>query len=277
MHPRDMLHSVGGKMPSHAVILLISACLLWSLPTAAQNEGKPGVQSSQPRIVPPSQNYQFPNGKKFVYTVEWHVLTAGTATLRLDSDGAEEKLTATANSAGTVNLIFPVRSWFEGRIDPKTFCSTRIFKHSEEGKRKKETQIKMDTSRGKSVLDEKNLKTGETRQEEEDAPLCAADILSGFFYLASLPLSPGSSETLPVVDGGKTTIVQAKVEAREEIKVQAGDFHTIRVSLEPVSGKFQGKGEIWVWYSDDAARTPIQMRAKLAWGTVMFKLQRIEK
>jgi hypothetical protein len=80
-----------------------------------------------------------------------------------------------------------------------------------------------------------------------------------------------------VVDGGKATVVRARVEAREEIKVPAGDFHAIRVLLDPVTGKFQGKGQIWAWFSDDAARTPIQMKAKLPWGTVMFRLLRIEK
>jgi hypothetical protein len=176
-----------------------------------------------------------------------------------------------------VNFIFPVRSWFMARIEPKTFCTTQIFKHSEEGKRKKETQIQIDAVRGKSILDEKNLKNGETRHEEEDAPACATDILGGFFYIGSRPLLHATDETLPVVDGGKLTVVRARVEDREEIKIPAGDFHAVRVLLDPISGKFEGKGQIWVWFSDDDAHTPLQMRAKLQWGTVMFRLLRIEK
>jgi uncharacterized protein DUF3108 len=261
-----------------ALAALTGVCLIYSPGLAAQTPDSAIIQSApQPRIVAPSASYQFPNGRKFVYAVEWHVLTAGTATIQFDPDGAEEKLTATAATSGAVNFIFPVHSWFDAHIDPKTFCSTRIFKHSEEGKRKKETQIQIDPARGKSILDEKNLKTGESRHEEEDAPACSTDILGGFFYLASLPLLPESDETLPVVDGGKPSVVRARVEAREEIKVPAGDFRAIRVMLDPLSGKFQGKGQIWVWFSDDAAHSPVQMKAKLPWGIVMFRLQRIEK
>jgi len=230
-----------------------------------------------PRIVGPSPSYQFPNSEKFVYAVEWHALSAGTATMQFDVDGSEEKLSATAATSGAVNFIFPVHSWFNARIDPKTFCSTQVFKHSEEGKRKKETQIQVDAVRGKSVLDEKNLKNGEARHQEDDAPACATDILGGFFYVASRPLLPATDETLPVVDGGTPTVVRARVEDREEIKIPAGDFHAVRVLLDPISGKFQGKGQIWVWFSDDAAHTPLQMRAKLQWGTVMFRLLRIER
>lgn len=231
----------------------------------------------QARIVPPSPPFQFPNGKKFVYVVEWRMFTAGAATMQFDPDGNGEKLTGTSHTSGAVNFIFPVHSWFDARIDPGTFCSTKVFKHSEEGKRKKEVQISFDPARGKSIADEKNLKNGESHRQEDDAPACATDILSGFFYLASRPLTPACEEIFPVVDGGKPTIVRARAEAREEIKVPAGDFQAIRVLLDPLIGKFEGKGQIWVWYTDDAAHTPIQMKAKLTWGTVMFKLERIEK
>jgi hypothetical protein len=258
-----------------AAFIVVCACSPLDAP--AQIPGAPIVQAEpQGRIVPPAANYQFPNGQKFIYAVEWHMFNAGTATMRFDRDGAEEKLSATATTAGTVNFIYPVHSWFNARIESKTFCSTYVFKH-EEGKRKREIQIRADPARGKSVFDEKNLKTGEARHQEDDAPACATDILSGFFYIGSRPLSPGSEENLPVVDGGKPTVVRARVEGREEIQVPAGDFSAVRVLLDPMSGKFEGKGQIWVWYSDDAAHTPLQMKTKLQWGTVMFRLLRIER
>jgi hypothetical protein len=34
---------------------------------------------------------------------------------------------------------------------------------------------------------------------------------------------------------------------------------------------------VWVWYSEDPSHTPVQMRVKLGWGTLLFRLQRIEK
>jgi hypothetical protein len=83
--------------------------------------------------------------------------------------------------------------------------------------------------------------------------------------------------SFPINDGGKTTEVKALVEASDQIKVPAGTFPTIRLVAEPTAGPLKGKGKVWVWFSDDANRTPVQMRAKLGWGTLLFRLQRIEK
>jgi hypothetical protein len=227
-------------------------------------------------IVPPPRNYPFPDGRTYVYSVEWHLITAGTAVMKMEAAGNERKVAASAESSGAVNIIFPVHDRFESRFDPRTFCSLSIFKHSEEGAHKRETSIHSDYARKKSTLDEKNLKTGETKHVENDLAGCATDVITGFYYLQSLPLQPGASYEFPISDG-KTTIVRASVERREQIKVPAGTFPAVLITAEATSGPLRSKGKVWVWYSDDASHTPVQMRAKLGWGTLLFRLQRIEK
>jgi hypothetical protein len=49
------------------------------------------------------------------------------------------------------------------------------------------------------------------------------------------------------------------------------------VVAEPITGPLKGKAKVWAWFTDDANHTPVQMRAKLRWGTLLFRLQRIEK
>ncbi len=46
--------------------------------------------------------------------------------------------------------------------------------------------------------------------------------------------------------------------------------------MEATTGKLQGKGQLMVWFTDDADHMPVQMRAKVQWGNVMFRLQRVE-
>ena len=111
---------------------------------------------------------------------------------------------------------------------------------------------------------------------ENDVPACATDVLSGVFYVASLPLTPGATYTLPLNDGGKTAEVKVTVEAREKIKTPAGEFNTVRVQPESM-GLMKSRGKVWIWYTDDAAHTPVQMRAKMVWGTLTFRLARLEK
>jgi hypothetical protein len=228
-------------------------------------------------IAPPPPGYAFPLNQTYDYVVEWHLFTAGVAHVKMESAGTEHKVSATGESTGVVNALFGVHDRFESRFDPRTFCSLRVWKHSEEGSHKRETSIRFDYSRGKSVLDEKNLKTGESKHTENDIPSCVTDVITGFYYLASLPLQVGGSYTLAVNDGGKTTQASAQVEAREKIKAPSGTYNTLRVSVEALSGPLQNKGRLWVWYTDDAAHTPVQMRAKLSWGTLLFRMTSLEK
>jgi hypothetical protein len=234
------------------------------------------IGQATPQIVPPPPNYHFPDAQGYVYAAEWHLITAGTGMVRMEAAGNERKVIASAESQGAVNVIFPVHDRFEAKFDPRTFCSLSIFKHSEEGSHKRETSIQFDYARKKTVLDEKNLKTGETKKVENDLPGCATDVITGFYYLQSMPLQLGAVYEFPITDG-KTTIVRATVEKREQVKVPAGTFSAVLVAAEATSGPLQSKGKVWAWYSDDSSHIPVQMRARLGWGTILFRLQRIEK
>ena len=260
---------------------LLGAVLSQAQTAASSNSSPPPVASVGPaptaRIVPPPPNYAFPNGRTYVYGVEWHLFNAGTAKVTLGSEGGQQHVTAVAESAGVVNALYKVHDRFEAFFDPRTFCSQRVSKHSEEGSHSRQTDLHFDYSRKKSVLEDKNLKTGEQKHLENDLPGCVTDVISGFYYLASLPLEPGNSYTFPINDGNKTTQVTARVEAREQVKVPAGTFQTLRVKAEAISGSLQGKGTVWAWFTDDVNRVPVQMRSKLGWGTLLFRVQRIDK
>jgi hypothetical protein len=67
------------------------------------------------------------------------------------------------------------------------------------------------------------------------------------------------------------------VEAREEIRTAAGTFSTVRVRPEAPEGTLRKRGQIWIWYSDDEQRIPVQMRARLFFGTLTFRLERMER
>src|ERR1035438_7276036 len=261
-----------GLKPAYlAACMAVIVTVLPAQPPQGSTIGPAPVQ-----IAPPRPNYPFREGRCCVSSAEWHLITAGTGVVRMEVAGNDRKVTASAESSGAVNVIFPVHDRFESHFDPRTFCSLSIFKHSEEGNHKRETSIHFDYARKKSVLDEKNLKTGETKHVENDLPGCSTDVITGFYYLQSLPLQLGATYEFPISDG-KTAVVRASVDKREQIKVPAGTFSAVLVTAEATSGPLQSKGKVWVWYSEDPGHTPVQMRAKLGWGTLLFRLQRIEK
>lgn len=260
---------------NHPGVILCALTLIFVV-AVAQVPPTGSIGAAPAKIVPPPPNYAFPDGRGYVYAGEWHLITAGTGIVRMDTSGNDRKVTATAESQGVLNVIFPVHDRFEAHFDPRTFCSLSIFKHSEEGSHKRETSIRFDYQHKKSLLDEKNLKTNETKHVETEMPGCATDVITGFYYLQSLPLRLGSTYEFPISDG-KTAIVRATVEKHEQVKVPAGTFQAVQVTAEAISGSLEKKGKVWVWYSDDANHTPVQMKVKLGWGTLLFRLQRIDK
>lgn len=232
---------------------------------------------SASEITPPSSSYQLPNGQMYIYGVEWHFFNAGIARVKMEATDGQQRVSASADSVGVVNVLYGIHDRFQAYFDPQSFCSQRVTKHSEEGLHKRDTEILFDYKRRKSVLDERNLKNSDHKHAENDIPACVSDVVTGFYYLAAQPLRLSNSYFFPINDGGKTTEVKARVEAREQVKVPAGLFQTVRLMAEPAAGPLKGKAKVWVWFSDNPDRIPVQMRAKLGWGTLLFRLRRLEK
>ena len=115
------------------------------------------------------------------------------------------------------------------------------------------------------------------KRAEQDIPGCATDLLSGVYYVASLPLQAGATYKFPINDGGRTVDVLVTPEVKEKVKTDAGTFSTIRVTAEATEGPLKDRGRIWIWYTDDAQRVPVQMRARAFWGTLTLKLLRVQK
>jgi hypothetical protein len=276
------------RLSSYSVFLLIAfVCVTAAFAPSLQSGKKtaaPDLASTAeqsvmvaPSIAHPRAEYQFPVGQTYIYSAEWRVFNAGIATLRLEQAGPEHRAVATADAAGTISLLYHVQDKLEAFFDPASFCSHNASRHLEEGFRRVETNISFDYQHGKAVFDQKNIKKKESKHEEHDIPGCVTDMLSSIYYVASLPLLPDKTYSFPINDGGPTLTVAVHVEARESIKTPAGVFNTIRVQPETSAPALRDKGKIWIWYSDDAARIPVQMRARLSWGTLTFSLLRIEK
>lgn len=225
------------------------------------------------RINPPLPGFRLSSPETMLYSVDWRLFNAGTATIHLESAANDVKVTATADALGVVGLLYHVHDLFESHFDPATFCSQSLTKHTEEGLRRLDTHIVFESARKKSVLTENNLRNNQSKKVENDIPGCVTDVVSGILYLRSQPLIVGAVHQFPLNDGGKTVDVKAEVEGREEVETPAGRFKTLRINVSAASGVIKNRGQIWVWYTDDARHLPVQMKARLFWGTLTFRLQ----
>jgi len=224
------------------------------------------------QLAAPQPNFSFPQKQTLTYSVDWRVFSAGTAVLHFETTGDRERLTANADTSGAINLLFHVSDRFQSTFDRQKGCTEEFDKQTVEGRRQINSTLRIDYTQNKAILDEKNQVTGQTKHVETPVPGCVTDLLTGMFYAASQPLVPGKSFSFPVVDAQKTVSVTMRVESREEIKTSLGSFKTVRVQPTADAGVVKNRGNIWIWYTDDERHLPVQMRARLFWGTITFRL-----
>lgn len=267
-----------------AAVALVLGTVAGALGGPPRNEASPatdlkGALQTSPaaRILPPSARYRFPAHQTYFYNADWHLVNAGTARVTMESSTDGQHAVVTADTSGFVNLLFAVHDQFRTTINPRTFCSLAVSKQTQEGSRRRQTEVHFDYAHGKSLLQEKDLKTGAVKHLEHLIPPCVTDVMSSFYYVSSLPLSPGQSFVFPLNDGGPTGEITATVEGREQVKTPAGVFPSVRVRAIASAGPMKNKGRVWVWYSDDGQRIPVQLKAKVKWGTLNFRLARVEK
>ena len=223
-------------------------------------------------LAPPRPGFGFPQKQTLTYSVDWRVFSAGTAVIHFEQAGDRERITASADTSGAINMLFHVADNFQSDFDREKGCSYDFNKQTVEGRRQNNSTLRLDYGNSKSVLDEKNMVNGQAKHLESPIRGCLTDLLTGVFYISSQPLVVGQSFVIPVVDAARTVPVTMKVEGREEIKTTLGTFKTIRVQPTADAGVVKNRGNIWIWYTDDDRHLPVQMRARLFWGTITFRL-----
>jgi hypothetical protein len=236
----------------------------------------PPVQKPIPTLQAPQPNFMYPQHQTLTFTVDWRVFTAGTAVFHLEQAGDVQKVSATADSSGAVNMLFPVIDKFQSAFNTKTGCSAGFSKQIQEGRRKISSELTFDYAHGKQMQHERNLVKGTATQKEANIPACVTDSLSAIFYAQSQAMAVGQTVSFPLADSMRTVTVGMKVEGREEIKTPAGTFQTLRVEPLADEGIVKNRGHIWIWYTDDPRHIPVQIQARLFWGTITFHLQSIE-
>ncbi len=239
----------------------------------------PAPQRPIPPLQAPGGGFTYPQHETLTFSVDWRVFTAGMAVFHLDASGpgnSIEKISATADSIGAVNMLFPVVDGFQSGLDTKTGCSTGFNKQVQEGRRKIASELSFDYAHGKQNEYTRNLVRGTAVRLDANIPACVADSLSAIFYTQSQPLQVGKTVEFPLADSMRTVTVGMKVETREEVKTPAGTFQTVKVQATADEGIVKNRGHIWIWYTDDPRHLPVQMQARLFWGTITFHLQSIE-
>ena len=208
--------------------------------------------------------------------MDWRVFPAGTATVHLESDGALERVTVTGDSRGAINLLFRVSDRFQASFVRATGCSQSFTRQIIEGRRQVDSTQTTQPGQRSAQYSEQNLISRTQVHKTVPVPPCVTDMLSGIYYAGSQSLAPGESFHLPLLSGTHVNDITMKVEARETLHTPTATYRTVRVQPFADTPALSKRGAIWIWYSDDARHIPVQMRARLFWGTLTFRLTGID-
>ncbi len=222
-----------------------------------------------------------PQGETLSYGVEWRLIRAGSAKLTWNpAVGASRQVDLELNSAGLVNALYRVDDKYIGTL-VRDFCTSTMFLHAEEGRRRRETRITFDADGAKSSFLEKDLvKNAVVLQKEIDIAPCTHDVIGALFRLRTMRLNPGESTQFAISDGKKFANVRVEAKEREEIRTPAGKYRTICYEAFLFNDVlFHRKGRMFVWLTEDALRVPVQIRARLQFhiGTITLQLEKQER
>lgn len=101
------------------------------------------------------------------------------------------------------------------------------------------------------------------------------DMLSFWYYLRTVPLVDGDTFEVDIHSGGADHRVECRVGPCTVVRTRAGDFTAIRVQpMTEGKGIFGSRGTMEIWYSLEE-RLPVQIRASMKVGSVLFRLKEV--
>ncbi len=269
-------------MPGRLPPRLICACLALLLIPSDSRPQPAALAGTIPYKGFEGASAPFPSAEKLSYDIEWRLIYAGSAHISLepkpgDPRGWNGQLRI--ESGGLVSKLYRLEDTYKTDMHDG-FCTASTNLDAIEGKRHRETKVVYDKTRGKASYVERDLdKNAVVKTSEVDIPACTLDALAGLYKLRIDKLEPGQSKEVPMSDGKKTAYARVEAQAREQVRIKAGTFDTIRYEVFLFNGVlYPRKADLFVWLTDDAHRLPVEIRARMSFpvGTITFELTKDE-
>jgi hypothetical protein len=211
----------------------------------------------------------FGAGERFVFAVQYGLVTAGEATLEVRNIAEIQgttcyRIVSDARTSDFFSKFFKVRDRYESYMDTTELYSLRYEKHVREGKFKRDEAVEFDQVAHLAVYPDRTVPIAPRTQ----------DVLSALYYVRTLQLQVGQAVALANHTDGKNYPLIVKVHGRERVTVDAGTFDCLVV--EPIlrgPAIFTQKGRLTVWVTDDTTRMPVLMKSKVMIGYVSAVLK----
>jgi hypothetical protein len=235
----------------------------------------PAAEAPAPTPPPPGPSalelalarHPFENTERLEYQVKYGFLGVGSAVLEvlgLDAVRGTPAVHVTFTVKGGIR-VYRVNDVYESWFDPATYSTLRAVQNIDEGSYDRERHFEFFPDR-KTFME----------NDKPEAPTVAdpLDEASFLFFLRSIPLEVGQTYEFARYFRQDKNPVRVVVVRKESVKVPAGQFNTIVV--RPVirtTGIFGEGGRAEVWFTDDSARTLVQLKSQLKFGSLNLYLR----
>jgi hypothetical protein len=190
--------------------------------------------------------------------------------------------TCEAVSKGFFQKLFGLDFRFavESMVAPETFAVEISRKHDEQGKRLRKSEAVFDYKTRRLVWTERDPNSPAKEPRIVETPFgdvggAIQDLASVIYFLRTQPLTQGASYDLALSDSGRIYRVPVRVVGTKRIDSPSGKVAATELNVE-IFGKdrlVEERGEMSLWFANDARRTPLRARIKSEMGTVTIKLK----
>jgi Protein of unknown function (DUF3108) len=229
-----------------------------------------------------AQVVSFKPGEKVTYTIQYGIITAGNATLNLDSDilnGKEvwhSKLAA--RTTGMAEALFKVLDIYESYIDTVTELPVKSIRNVREGRYRKYNEVLFDhESRSDSSILNSDL-TG-----IHIAPPRIHDILSCFYYFRNhiLPvdsnLKKGELTTIITWFCDELYPIRLRYIGTDVVKTKVGKIKCYKFNPVTETGRlFKTEEDVSFWFSADKNFLPVKIRFDIFVGSFTCEIMSYE-
>jgi len=213
----------------------------------------------------------FGPGEEATFALGYGLINAGEATISvegtLDYYGQRViHLRTRARSNTFFDAFYKVRDQADSYADADSPFARYFNKHLREGGYERDVEIHFDQVNGVAYYPD---------GRESEAPPGTHDIITAFFRVRTLPLEPGQEIEMSAHGDKRLYPLKVRVLRREKIDTIFGEIRTIVV--QPIiteEGLFNHQGDLFVWFTDDARRIPVLMKAEVPVGSIHARLTR---
>ena len=212
--------------------------------------------------------------ERLSFDIYWMGILVGASQLEAVFEGKTLTIRSETHSAAVLSTFYEVKDHVESRVVDGKAATFKI--KQREGKYRSDKEVVFDPD-NKTVTYVDHLKN--IRKEHPVTAPQLWDVISAFYYLRTQPLIVGRTVCLNVFDSNKFLNVEVYVLAKE--KVRLSDSREVdTVKIRPVlksDGIFRKKGDILIWLTDDANRTPVRVETEVPVGKIVAKLKDFEQ